>query len=119
MSVNNLAVDLAEAGRRPEGLTAAQEAVDLCRELVAGNRDALWVPKSRSHHATCRYSWMTPPRRSRRSGWRGGRCVGERLPDGTEDLWSSEYLELVQLASSGDSAIFGTTRSGDSFRESC
>jgi hypothetical protein len=24
------------------------------------------------------------------------------LPEGTEDLWSSEYLELVQLARSGD-----------------
>jgi hypothetical protein len=33
-SVNNLAVDLAEAGRRAEGLTAAQEAGQLRRELV-------------------------------------------------------------------------------------
>jgi hypothetical protein len=39
-SVNNLAVHLAEAGRRPEGLAAAQEAVDLRRELVASNHDA-------------------------------------------------------------------------------
>ena len=39
-SVNNLAVRLGEAGRRAEGLTAAQEAVDLRRELVALNRDA-------------------------------------------------------------------------------
>jgi hypothetical protein len=40
MSVNNLANRLAEAGRRAEGLTAAQEAVDLRRELAALNRDA-------------------------------------------------------------------------------
>jgi hypothetical protein len=38
--VNNLAVRLGEAGRRAEALTAAQEAVDLYRGLVALNRDA-------------------------------------------------------------------------------
>jgi hypothetical protein len=26
----------------------------------------LWVPVTLSRHATCRYSWMSPPRRSRR-----------------------------------------------------
>ena len=41
MSVNNLAVDLAEAGRRAEGLAAAQEAVDLRRELVGFARSHL------------------------------------------------------------------------------
>lgn len=40
MSVNNLAVQLGEAGRRAEGLAAAREAVDLRRELAEGNRDA-------------------------------------------------------------------------------
>ncbi|MCY7340624.1 MAG: trypsin-like peptidase domain-containing protein [Pseudonocardia sp.] len=40
MSVNNLAIRLGEAGRRVEGLAAAQEAVDLRRELVELNRDA-------------------------------------------------------------------------------
>jgi hypothetical protein len=40
MSVNNLAVDLGEAGRRAEGLAAAQEAVDLYRELAELDRDA-------------------------------------------------------------------------------
>jgi hypothetical protein len=39
-SVDNLAVRLAAAGLRAEGLTAAQEAVDLRRELVELNRDA-------------------------------------------------------------------------------
>ncbi|MGQ0479493.1 MAG: tetratricopeptide repeat protein [Pseudonocardia sp.] len=39
-SVNNLAIRLAEAGRRGEGLAAAQEAVTLYRELAEGNRDA-------------------------------------------------------------------------------
>ena len=29
---------------------------------------ALWVPRTRSPHATCKYSWNRPPRRSRRSG---------------------------------------------------
>ncbi len=40
MSVSNLAVRLAEAGRRPEALQAAEEAVGMRRELAAGNRDA-------------------------------------------------------------------------------
>jgi hypothetical protein len=34
MTVHNLAVQLGEAGRRPEALAAAQEAVELCRELA-------------------------------------------------------------------------------------
>ena len=33
-SVNNLAIQLAEAGRRAEGLAAAQEAVELYHELA-------------------------------------------------------------------------------------
>jgi tyrosinase len=28
----------------------------------------VWVPETPSRHATCRYSWTRPPRRSRRSG---------------------------------------------------
>ena len=28
----------------------------------------VWVPRTRSRHATCTYSWMRPPSRSRRSG---------------------------------------------------
>jgi len=39
-SVNNLAIRLAETGRQVEGLATVQEAVDLRRELAAGNRDA-------------------------------------------------------------------------------
>ncbi|RAK24795.1 hypothetical protein B0I29_1351, partial [Actinoplanes lutulentus] len=38
--ISDHAVRLAEAGRRVEALTASQEAVDLRRELAAGNRDA-------------------------------------------------------------------------------
>ena len=38
--MNNLAIRLAEAGGAPRALTAAQEAVDLRRELAALNRDA-------------------------------------------------------------------------------
>ena len=39
-SISNLAISLGEAGLRAEGLAAAQEAVDLRRELVTLNRDA-------------------------------------------------------------------------------
>ncbi|MBV9160816.1 MAG: hypothetical protein JO281_04490 [Pseudonocardiales bacterium] len=39
MSVNNLAIRLGEAGRRAEGLAAAQEAATLYRELAAENPD--------------------------------------------------------------------------------
>jgi len=39
-SVNNHAVQLAEAGRRAEALTTREEAVRLCRELAEANRDA-------------------------------------------------------------------------------
>ena len=28
----------------------------------------VWVPRTLSCHATCTYSWMRPPSRSRRSG---------------------------------------------------
>jgi hypothetical protein len=38
--VSNLSAGLAEAGRRAEGLAAAQEAVELRRELVALKGDA-------------------------------------------------------------------------------
>jgi tetratricopeptide (TPR) repeat protein len=38
-AVNNLAIRLADSGRRAEALTAAQEAVDLYRELAVRNRD--------------------------------------------------------------------------------
>jgi len=34
--------------------------------VVAGG--AVWVPRTPSRHATCRYSRTRPPRRSRRSG---------------------------------------------------
>jgi hypothetical protein len=52
MSVNNLPVDLTEAGRWAEALAAAQEAVELYRELVELNRDArAGAAKKRSSHA--------------------------------------------------------------------
>jgi len=49
----------------------------------------LWVPRTRSRHATCRYSCTRPPRRSRRSGrtvapegggvrLAGGCCLSDR-----------------------------------------
>ena len=37
------------------------------RRLVR-RRWTLWVPRTGSPHATCRYSWTRPPSRSRRSG---------------------------------------------------
>jgi hypothetical protein len=36
--------------------------------LSAGFGFAVWVPRTRSPHATCTYSWMRPPSRSRRIG---------------------------------------------------
>jgi hypothetical protein len=30
------------------------------------DHSGLWVPRTPSRHATCRYSWISPPRRSRR-----------------------------------------------------
>ena len=36
--------------------------------LTFGENARLWVPGTRSRHATCTYSWMRPPSRSRRSG---------------------------------------------------
>ncbi|MGH3855707.1 MAG: hypothetical protein ACRDR6_19910, partial [Pseudonocardiaceae bacterium] len=50
MSVHNLANRLAEAGRRAEGLAAAQEAVQLDRELVELNRDAYLPDLAMSVH---------------------------------------------------------------------
>jgi hypothetical protein len=32
-------------------------------------RWTLWVPRTRTRHATCRYSWRRPPSRSRRITW--------------------------------------------------
>ena len=37
---------------------------------------ALWVPVIRTHHATCAYSWISPPRRSRRTTPPTGRTTG-------------------------------------------
>jgi hypothetical protein len=34
--------------------------------IRGGCRRAVWAPKTLSHHATCEYSWISPPSRSRR-----------------------------------------------------
>jgi hypothetical protein len=47
MSLNNLSIRLAEAGRRDEGLTAIQDAVAIRRRLVAAN-PAAYQPPSRT-----------------------------------------------------------------------
>ena len=39
MSLNNLSIDLANAGRRDEGLTAIQDAVEIRRQLTACDED--------------------------------------------------------------------------------
>jgi hypothetical protein len=39
---------------------------------------AVWVPDIRSHHATCAYSWINPPSRSRRRTC-GCQKLGHRL----------------------------------------
>jgi hypothetical protein len=40
----------------------------LQHQRTAKHECCLWVPRTRSRHATCRYSWMRPPSRSRRNG---------------------------------------------------
>jgi hypothetical protein len=66
---------LARAGRWEDALTHAHR--------HHGIGDTLWVPRTAARHATCRYSWISPPRRSRRR-WRmlalGG--VGVARPAG-------------------------------------
>ncbi|MGH3855862.1 MAG: hypothetical protein ACRDR6_20720, partial [Pseudonocardiaceae bacterium] len=57
MSVHNLAIRLAEAGRRAEGLAAAQEAVQLRRELVELNRDA-YLPDWPCRCTTSPIGWL-------------------------------------------------------------
>jgi hypothetical protein len=37
-------------------------------KLVERPDETLWVPRTPSPHATCTYSWMRPPSRSRRIG---------------------------------------------------
>ena len=44
----------------------------------------LWVPITRSPHATCTYSWMRPPSRSRRSG----RTVAPERGGGVLPAWA-------------------------------
>ena len=72
---NNLAVDLGEAGRRAEGLAAAQEAVDLRRELVGLNRDA-YLPDL----AVSVNNLAVRPGRGGPAGRRPGRRPGGRGP---------------------------------------
>jgi predicted SnoaL-like aldol condensation-catalyzing enzyme len=51
-------------------------------DLVAA-RVTLWVPDIRSPHATCAYSWISPPSRSRRTTPRAGRMTdGSAGPSG-------------------------------------
>ena len=53
------------------GLGHPERALDLVEVVVGGDHRRpveVWVPGTRSRHATCRYSWRRPPRRSRRSG---------------------------------------------------
>jgi hypothetical protein len=47
-SLSNLSVDLAEAGRRKEGLAAIEEAVTMRRRLAAGNAAAYEPDLARS-----------------------------------------------------------------------
>jgi hypothetical protein len=54
-------------------LLVAQPNVDKGSEAVtsgdmAKTVQSVWVSATPSRHATCRYSWTSPPRRSRRSG---------------------------------------------------
>jgi hypothetical protein len=44
--------------------------------------DRVWVPRTPSPHATCAYSWMRPPSRSRRSNRVGASDRGRLSPVG-------------------------------------
>jgi hypothetical protein len=69
----NLLMDLEDAGTRVKfvlhdrdaSFTRAFDAVF----QAAGIRVILWVPETASPHATCEYSWIRPPSRSRRRTW--------------------------------------------------
>ena len=52
------------------GLGVVPEFVVASAQVLAERVPAtdLWVPRTRSPHATCTYSWMRPPSRSRRIG---------------------------------------------------
>ena len=65
----------------------------------------LWVPRTRSRHATCRYSCTRPPRRSRRSGRTvalgAGECglrVGADRVIGAGGVRRSRSLAVLELA---------------------
>jgi hypothetical protein len=47
-----------------------------CARPSAGSASTVWVPVIRSSHATCAYSWITPPSRSRRTTLPVGRTTG-------------------------------------------
>jgi hypothetical protein len=51
---------------RPNRIFDAVRAVVAQTGVLTGK--TLWVPRTLSCHATCTYSWMRPPSRSRRSG---------------------------------------------------
>ena len=51
-------------------------------------RSSVWVPRTRSRHATCTYSCTRPPSRSRRSGWIVAPEGGGVWPAG--GCWSSD-----------------------------
>ena len=50
-----------------EGGLLAQLTKRLVESALEGEITDLWVPRTGSPHATCRYSWTRPPSRSRRS----------------------------------------------------
>jgi uncharacterized membrane protein YbhN (UPF0104 family) len=52
------------------------------RDGTSGQR-SVWVPGIRSRHATCAYSWISPPSRSRRATLgAGGMTAGSAGPSG-------------------------------------
>jgi hypothetical protein len=53
--------------RRPVGFRNAVGVPRAATTRARDNRPMVWVPDIRSPHATCAYSWISPPTRSRRT----------------------------------------------------
>jgi hypothetical protein len=73
--------NLSEAAEIPGLHEAWWEYLDTQFQRHDGNN--VWVPGIRSPHATCAYSWISPPSRSRRVTFPAGRSTdGSAGPSG-------------------------------------
>jgi hypothetical protein len=117
------------SGGEPAG--DAQQRRAIGEGVFAGQERSVWVPITRSHHATCAYSWMRPPSRSRRSGRTVASEGGGVPPSGGRcfegSVWSVrvEVLHIlaqheIEVAWPGDQDVveaFPAQRADESFRD--